>query len=541
MALDTNNNFVVAGYTGEANIATDFSLSETAHFQVVKMAYGSTAEEPIRVTDSTPLPVNIMNNPSVNATVSGSVSVSNNVAVYGIVGATAVGVTASDFDIRNLTAGVVTAGDPSISTIDMVRVIGYSGGHPVGVTASDFDIRNLTAGVVTAGDPTASTIDIVRVIGYSGGYPIGVTAVDLDIRGLSHSTDSVRVLGGMTVSNGEGSPFVGNDVSLGFQTRLLRASTSGEPAGSAGVLTTYLNSSPTVEDTVRVVGLSGAYPVDVALIGFTNISNRTSRLPLHIDDTGALYVNLASGTINVTANVTTTDFTLAGVSLADAAGATQTIQIRGYTGPGAIAIEVTATDLDIRGLTFGIDSVYAETRFLGSCGDIRDVVDFNGTAGDAINKLRLSFNEVVKDAQYRVATDDANASAIKGTVSTISGDIDNIDANFAGVLNGDKTAVKVEVTSVAQPTGVTSGWVNATVGSVTQLTATSTTLKSGVHLKTSLNNATSVIYIQSSGTQQAGRGYPLFNGDQIFIELDDLSKIWLSAETAGGTLYYIAS
>jgi hypothetical protein len=50
-----------------------------------------------------------------------------------------------------------------------------------------------------------------------------------------------------------------------------------------------------------------------------------------------------------------------------------------------------------------------------------------------------------------------------------------------------------------------------------------------------------VIYIQSSGTQQAGRGYPLFNGDQIFIELDDLSKIWLSAETAGGTLYYIAS
>ena len=102
MALDTNNNFVVTGSTAEASIATDYSLSETSHFQVMKMAYGSTAQEPIRVTDTTPLPVDIMNNPTVTATVSGSVSVSNNVAVYGIVGATAIGVTASDLDIRRV-------------------------------------------------------------------------------------------------------------------------------------------------------------------------------------------------------------------------------------------------------------------------------------------------------------------------------------------------------------------------------------------------------------------------------------------------------
>lgn len=539
MALDTNNNFVVTGYTGEANIATDFSLSETAHFQVVKMAYGSTAEEPIRVTDSTPLPVDIMNNPTVNATVSGSVSVTNNVAVYGIVGATAVGVTASDFDIRNLTAGTITVGDPSTSTIDMVRVIGYSGGYPVGVTASDLDIRNLTAGTVTVGDPSTSTVDIVRVVGYSGGYPIGVTAVDLDIRSLTFSSDSVRVLGGVTVSNGEGNPFIAT-LTSGFQTRLLRATKSGNPETNYATLIGTIASDATLEDTVRVVGLSGAYPVDVALIGFTNINNRTSRLPLNVDSSGALFVNLASGTIGVTATITGSNFTLVGVSLANATAAKETIQIRGYTGTGAIPIEVTATNLDIRNLTL-TDSVYAHTRLLGSSGSDLDKVDLTGTAGDAINKLRLSFNEVVKDAEYRVATDDVQAEVIKGTVSTISTDIDNIDANFTNVLNTGKTAVKVEVTSVAQPTGLTSGWVNATVGSVTQLTAASTTLKSGVHLKTSLNNANSVIYVQSSGAQPAGRGYPLFNGDQIFIELDNLNRIWLSAETAGGTLYYIAS
>jgi len=539
MALDTNNNFVVAGYTGEANVATDFSLSETSHFQVVKMAYGSTAEE-IRVTDSTPLPVDIINTPSVTATVSGSVSVTNNVAVHGIVGATAVGVTASDFDIRNLTAGTVTVGDPSTSTIDMVRVVGYSGGYPVGVTASDFDIRNLTAGTVTVGDPSTATVDIVRVVGYSGGFPIGITAVDLDIRSLTFSSDSVRVLGGVTVSNGQGDPFIAT-LTSGFQTRLLRATKSANPETNYATLVGTIASDATLEDTVRVVGLSGAYPVDVALIGFTNINNRSTRLPLNVDNTGALYVNLASGTIGVTATISGSNFTLVGVSLADATAAKETVQIRGYTGPGAIPIGVTATDLDIRSLTFGTDSVYAETRFLGSCGSVKDLVDFNGTAGTAINKLNLSFTTVREDAEYRVKTDDAQAEVIKGTVGEISSSIAKIDGNFTGVLNNAKSAVKVEVTSVAQPTGLTSGWVNATVGSVTQLTANSTTLKSGVHLKTSLNNATSVIYVQSSGAQAAGRGYPLFNGDQIFIELDDLNKIWLSAETAGGTLYYIAS
>ena len=542
MALDTNNNFVVTGSTAEASIATDYSLSETSHFQVMKMAYGSTAQEPIRVTDTTPLPVDIMNNPTVNATVSGSVSVSNNVAVYGIVGATAIGVTASDLDIRNLTAGSVTAGDPSTSTIDIVRVIGYSGGYPVGVSASDFDIRNLSAGSqVTVGDPSISTVDIVRVIGYSGGYPIGVSATDLDIRNLSSATDSVSVLGGITVSNGQGDPYDVAGGLDGFGTRILRATKDPTPISNVGTFTASILGDASFDDTVRVVGLSGAYPVDVLGIGVTNIANRSTRVPFHVDDTGALFVNLASGTINVTASVSSSVFTLAGVSLAGATTAAETIQIRGYTGPGAVAIEVTATDLDIRGLSSTIDSVYADTRFLGSSANNLDKVALTGDAYNTLQKLHFSFNEVVPNTQYRVATDDANAALIKTTTDTISSSASSISTNLSGVLSDNKSAIKTEVTSVAQPTGITSGWVNAAVGSVTQLTTADVNLNSGVHLKTSLNNASSVIFVQSSGTQAAGRGYPLFNGDQIFIEIDNLNKIWLSAETAGGTLYYIAT
>ena len=105
-------------------------------------------------------------------------------------------------------------------------------------------------------------------------------------------------------------------------------------------------------------------------MGLRAISNRNTRVPFHADDTGALYVNLASGTINVTAGISSSSFVLTGVSLAAAISSTQTIQVNGYTGSGAIAIGVTATDLDIRNLTVATDSVYAQTRVLtGACGD----------------------------------------------------------------------------------------------------------------------------------------------------------------------------
>jgi hypothetical protein len=542
MALDTNNNFVVTGYTGEANIATDFSLSETSHFQVVKMAYGSTAEEPIRVTNSTPLPVDIMNNPSVTATVSGSVSVTNNVAVYGIAGATAVGVTATDLDIRNLTAGTVTVGDPSTSTIDMVRVIGYSGGYPVGVTATDLDIRNLTAGTVTVGDPSTSTVDIVRVIGYSGGYPIAVSGNSFNIRSLNHNTDSVKVVSGVTVA-AENSPFVAS-LSNGFGTRLLRATKGGVPETNVAILTSTISSDGTLEDTVRVVGLSGAYPVNTLLRGLTNIADTTTDVPLKVDDNGVLSVNLASGTINVTANISSSAFTLAGVSLANAAGATQTIQIRGYTGTDNIPVSITAAGFDIRGLCHATDSVYANTRFLGSCANIRDFVDFNGTAGIAINSFNSALADFVEGdiKKYRVRTDDVNAGLIRNELAGLCASVKGIADVFATSAAYDSTnkRIKVSVENVAQPTGVTSGKRSIPLSTSTQLTAVDTPLKSGVHLKTDLNAANSTIYIQSNGVA-AGQGYPLFNGDQIFIEIDNLNRIWASADGAGSTLYYIAT
>lgn len=542
MALDTNNNFTVAGYTAQANIATDYSLSETSHFQVMKMAFGSTAEEPIRVTDSSPLPVTVQNTPSVTATVNGTVSVNGSVSVYGIAGATAIGVTASDLDIRSLTAG-----DPTVGLApgaDFVRVVGYSGGYPIGVSASNFGIRSLTAGVVTEGTVTGA--DFVRVVGVSGAYPVGITATNLDIRGLSATKDSIRVLGGVTVTNGEGSPWSFTGYNQGFQTRLLRATRVGDPATNTGVLSAYLGSGDgSVEDTVRVVGLSGAYPVDAVLMGLTSISDRTTRKPLHIDDSGALYVALAAGTIGVTATISSSSFTLSGISLIDATAATQTIQIRGYTGNDTVPVGITAAGLDIRKLSTTTDSIYANTRILGSSGSAKDLVDMNGTGGVVMASLNKALFDVTLDdgtKAARIRTDDVNAALIwNGGLAGICGALNTIATPFLSTNAYDATnsRIKVSVENVAQPNGITSGKINVAVGSAAQITATSTALKSGVHLKTNLSATNATVFILSSNSP--GNGYPLFNGDQIFIETDNLNRIWVSAEGAGATLYYIAT
>lgn len=553
MALDTDSNFTVTGYTGEASVATDFSAADSAHYQVVKVAYGDTADFE-RVTASQGLPVSLIDVPAtINInTITNPVTVGGSVSVFGIAGATAIGVTASDLDIRNLTAGSVTAGNPSTSTVDIVRVVGYSGGWAVGVTATDLDIRNLSAGSqVTVGDPSVSSVDIVRVVGYSGGYPIGVSATDLDIRNLTSTSDSVSVFGGVTVSNGQGNPYDAGGQLVGFGTRILRATKDPVPYTSISPFISAVSSDASFDDTVRVVGLSGAYPVDVLGIGVTNIADRSTRVPFHVDDTGALYVNLASGTINVTASVSSSAFTLAGVSLAGATTAAETIQVRGYTGPGAVPIEVTGNSFGIRGLSATIDSVYANIRALTA----GDQVDLGGTAGLIMERFNSAFFRNNDTGLYQLKTDDVSGSLIltelneqKIGIKALTSNIDsNLNSNYkitgAGTnvvgetsFDSGANALRVVVANVVQPDGITSGRIPISAGSATQMS--SHVLKSGVHFKSDLGNSNATIFIGSNNQNQIG--YPLYNGDQIFIETDNTNKIFYSA-TAGATLYYMGT
>jgi hypothetical protein len=529
MAFDTDNNIAVQGFSGEAIVATDYVATEGNHFQVVKLAYGTpgVTGSANRVTSSSPLPVNVLNNPTVSVS-----SIGSTVTVAGTVSVTQpVGVTATDLDIRNLTAGSVTAGSPSTSTVDIVRVIGYSGGWPVGVTATDLDIRNLSAGSVTAGDPslTGGSIDIVRVVGYSGGWPIAVTGTSFDIRGLSGTRDSVSVTNEVSVNDGSSGPYHTN-VTLdgGFQIRSLKATRGAEKQSSAASLLSMLISEPdgTLEDTVRVVGLSGAWPVNTFLHGLTNINNYDTKLPLLVDSTGALAVYLAAGSISVTADVgglgltlnIGSTITIAGVCASNATQASQVLQVHGYTGTGFIPITVTASDLDIRGLSSSTDSV----AVTGSV----SVSNQPAFSFDGNSQLK-----VVEGSASSLATSMSSLSTSVSTLSTAFGSA--ASSSLTSTTNGIKM-LKVDVQNIAQPTGGTYGSINVT----SAVALGNQALQSGVHLKSASGNQ-GIIRV-GFNNQVATVGFPLDAGDQLFIETNNTSNIFVAANT-GCTLSYIGT
>ena len=524
MAFDTNNNLAVSGYTAEALIATDFSATELNHFQVVKIAYGGTADGGTRVTSSNGLPVFIVNIPTVAVS-----SIINPVTVTGTVTVNQpVGVTATNLGIRALTAGTPSSG--LAVGADFVRVVGVSGAFPVGVTASNFGIRALTAG-----DPTtagAAGQDTVRIVGFSGGFAVGVTAVDLDIRSLTFGSDSVSVLNTVQVAS-SANPYV-LDPFQGFLTRALRATTGPNQFQSSAFFSAAI---PGIEDTVRVVGLSGAWPISTFSHGLTNINNYDTKLPLHVDSTGALFVNLAAGSISVTADVSGLALTLSpnifltGVSFATPGNSSGVMPVHGYAGADAVPVKVSATNLDIRDLSSTIDSVTAViTAPITITGDVRD----------KINSLTFSSATVGNN----LLTADINTASINANVATLLQAAQSINQQIVLQNNGGNgfgglrtaSGIKVDIQAIAQPTGFTAGRLG--------LSATTTlgafTLQSGVHIKSDLVN-TGTVFVGFNNAVGSGVGFPLYAGDQIFIETNQMSNVLLASNPTGATVYFIGT
>jgi len=526
MALDTDNNFIVSGATQEGQVATDFISS--AHHQVVKVAFGDSSTA-TRVTSSAGLPVDVKALPALSSTVTGTVN------VQGVAAGTLLGVTATNLSIRSLTGG-----NPLGSTLttgaDHVRVYGISGAWPVGITAGS--VYGLSIRGLSGGNPTGSTLtdnaDHVRVYGVSGAWPVGITAgsvYGLSIRGLSggnpegatltQNADHVRVYG---VSGGY--PIAITASSGGLNIRSL---TGGDPTAS----TLSLNN-----DSVRVFGVSGAFPIGSLMQGRSGGSINT----LKVDESGSLFVNLSSGAISLTANVSglslSPNIVITGVSSGDATGLTGVLQVRGYTGQGAYPIFVHAwtgagNTFTIRGLSFGTDSI-SVTGGVRVVGSDTSPISVTGSYLSKLNSL------VFAGQDLQVVNTGLNTS-----LTSLSTNIGNVDADTSIIVDALSSGAssnkqfRVDVISIAQPNGITSGRITAT-SSGAQLP--SFALKSGVHLKSHINNTTGTIFVATNASDATnGIGYPLYNADQIFIETDNTNKIFYASNPTGLTLYYIGT
>jgi hypothetical protein len=89
----------------------------------------------------------------------------------------------------------------------------------------------------------------------------------------------------------------------------------------------------------------------------------------------------------------------------------------------------------------------------------------------------------------------------------------------------------------ARPSVFTAGRVTATTG-VTWLLASGYTSGSGVNLKASSAN-TDLIYINSDGA--ASIGYELDPGQNVFLDVINLNKIYIRAKSSTQIISYMAS
>jgi hypothetical protein len=203
-----DNIIIASGPSGATyNMATDygFGTSADAHVQIVKAVYGDDTTS-TRVSNTNPMPVQLFSAYSGGSTASiiedgqlkvkGTLDIGNQIAIHGSTAGFLKVIVAGGVTGTSGGTGLIgSTGNPAVySAVEVTgSVQGISGGQALTVSATDLDIRNLTAGVI--GYTGATLSDSVAVQGIYGGTALTVSATDLDIRGLTAATDSVSIVG----------------------------------------------------------------------------------------------------------------------------------------------------------------------------------------------------------------------------------------------------------------------------------------------------------------------------------------------------------
>jgi len=182
------------------------------------------------------------------------------------------------------------------------------------------------------------------------------------------------------------------------------------------------------------------------------------------------------------------------------------LRVQGYTAGG--------TPITVKGqLAGGAIEVAATSAVpVGVCGS----VEINDT--DIINSLESSSKPLISN------------------LATINSNTNNIQTIY-NQLNST-TGANVTVREIKRPTAVVHGQKTVTT---TPTSVASGVLKVGVTLK-ALRSNSGPVYVGNGGTLTSANGYILDAGDTVFIETDDLKKIFVRVDTGIiATVAYIAS
>ena len=293
-----------------------------------------------------------------------------------------------------------------------------------------------------------------------------------------------------------------------------------------------------VSNTLTIQGLTNGIAVGITGGRYLSSSNDSVTVTGHVGICGGL--SLSSGTDSVSVYGWDGD-TRVPVKLFAGDGATL-----GHSGDAlnvnviGAGISATVTINPVVGVTNGNG---LPLKVIGSGVTSDSPILVKGTIGSGALEV-TAYTSLPVGVSGSVTIDDTDIiNSLESTSKPIVSNLTSIKTNTAIISTiNDKLAagtVSTKVSEVIKPTKLTSNYKDITV--TAEVLGSSTLVKSGVHVKAPLSN-TDTIYIGSNVLSTTSvAGFPLDPGEAIFIEIDNVNKIYVRSNSGTQRVHYITS
>lgn len=551
----TSDNYSIVTEGVSYTIASDYvkpsGAGETAHHQIVKVAYG--ADDTVNyVSNNAPLPVGLcgswtrydyLSSSGYYSLATSLVGIGVTLAIAGIANATAVGITvgtltvsATDLDIRNLYGGDSSG---STSGADYVGVQGIASGYPVGIT---------TSGSLPV---TVSSFSDLGIFGVSGATAVGVTFSTVSIRGLTTDSDSITVYGAgvnQTVPTALYG-FAGSTSAIDavyVTSNALNVNVSSITGVTVSAADLDIRNLDYTTDTIKVIGDGATDNQSKATVpvyqnaavgpagtltqvgGVTGAGWCAAALNVYMVNSGITFTVSASATFSSIVGVTAQYSASLPVQGSNEAaygvwvtGSTSgdPVTVKGNSG-GYLPVELSNFSTQTDAINTSVQQVKTNTDFL--------VAMKKALYSDSVSVGAFDFNDA--SSIYTLVRDNL------GTQLALLGN--SVVANGASVTSQSSMAVTV-VGSKQQPSFMSrTGFVGFAAKNLNEFNSGSGfTCGSGVRIKTarvasgttaSSNQFLCVMSVSDAALYGATSGtasYVLYHGEEMFFEVDNISKI----------------
>ncbi len=421
-----------------------------------------------------------------------------------------------------------------------------SGAVTATVSATDLDIRGLSFGVAGYTGPAASTADSVVIQGVSAMYPVhnvlyGFCGGDAESVALGLTYDGetpiLRTsLDPRFATNANALQVQGRSDGLTLNPITIQgvcADTHGDPL--VGVT---FNSLP----TETVVGGSSADTLKTFLHGICLANDVGDDVVLPVGVSGdALHVYMDDISVNATISSTSIDVNNT-VAVRGAAANTTGVYVTGTGGTvGQWPVFVSGFEInDTDGITFAPVGVTYEhfNELEGLSGGITSINNILfGMCGGIDGVTAGLFDHIDTIHDQASFTNIEEAVGLKGTSET---DIVTALSELHGAYVTDDTTPTTIPVSVATPTTIRTAKKTAPTGTAETISTNGEPLSSGVRVKLPTSAGTANVFVGGEGVNLTN-GYLLEAGDDVFIEVNTMNKVFVIAETTAVDVYAIGS